>query len=131
MAKLQSLPLIERGRLLGGNWNISSDDGIIAKEWVRYVDYLPPTKEWIKKRWVWDTSSKEKTVNDPTCGTYWIETPNGHYLADIYVDRLRYPDLKKTIKDKFESRPAHELIIEDKSSGIALIQELQDSTPRS
>lgn len=128
ISKLQALPRIERERLLGGNWNISANDGIIDREWIIYVDYPPPLTDIIKTRWSWDTASKEKTVNDPTCGTYWAETARGHYLLDIFMDRIRYPDLKRTIIEKQEQRPADEIIIEDKSSGTQLIQDLQDST---
>jgi predicted phage terminase large subunit-like protein len=128
VAKLQALPLIERERLLGGNWNISSNDGIVNREWVIIVNSVPKEHEVIRYRWSWDTASKDKTVNDPTCGTFWAETTNGHYLLDIYKDRVRYPDLKKVIQDKQAERPAHEILIEDKSSGIALIQDLQNST---
>lgn len=128
ISKLKSLPLIERERLLGGNWNISANDGIINREWVHIVAHRPREDDIIKKRWVWDTASKEKSVNDPTVGTLWGETRNGHYLLDIFKDRVRYPDLRKTITEKFEDQPANELVIEDKSSGIALIQDLQDST---
>ena len=128
IAKLQALPLIERERLLGGNWNISANDGIVAREWVVITDRIPPKNEIIRTRWSWDTASKEKSVNDPTCGTYWAETANGHYLLDIYIDRVRYGDLKKIIQNKFNERPADELIIEDKSSGTAVIQDLQDTT---
>ena len=128
VAKLQALPLIERERLLGGNWNISANDGIISRDWIHIVSNIPDEKDVIRYRWSWDTASKDKTVNDPTCGTYWAETANGHYLLDIFKDRVRYPDLKRIVQEKFEERPAHELIIEDKSSGISLIQDLQNDT---
>lgn len=128
IAKLQSLPLIERERLLGGNWNVSSNDGIIDREWVVITDKIPKQSEVIRYRWSWDTASKDKTVNDPTVGTFWAETDHGHYLLDIFKDRIRYPDLRETIKKRFEERPAHEVIIEDKSSGIAVIQDLQENT---
>lgn len=128
ISKLQSLPLIERERLLGGNWNISANDGIVAREWVIVTDKRPKESEILRRRWSWDTASKDKTVNDPTVGTYWAETKHGHYLLDIFKDRIRYPDLKQTIIDKNKHSPADEIIIEDKSSGIALIQDLQAST---
>lgn len=128
VSKLQSLPLIERERLLGGNWNVSANDGIINRDWIHIVSNIPHPRDVIKYRWSWDTASKDKTVNDPTCGTFWAETENGHYLLDIFKDRVRYPDLKRIVQQKQEERPAHEIIIEDKASGISLIQDLQGST---
>ncbi len=42
-ARLRALPLVERERLLGGNWNIRHSAGLLFKrQWVEVIDHAPP-----------------------------------------------------------------------------------------
>jgi predicted phage terminase large subunit-like protein len=51
-----------------------------------------------------------------------------YYVIDVWRERLRYPDLKGRIIDHALRFGANSIIIEDKGSGIALIQELRRET---
>ncbi|MBT5161266.1 MAG: phage terminase large subunit [Alphaproteobacteria bacterium] len=74
----------------------------------------------------WDTASKDTEVSDYSVGTVWLKRGNDHYLIDLYRARLNYPDLNKLIKSSALKHNADAVLIEDKASGEALIQDLQD-----
>jgi hypothetical protein len=61
---LLSLPLLERERLLGGNWKIRPAAGLYFKrEWCTIVDQVPADLEVVR---YWDLAATEKTeLNDP------------------------------------------------------------------
>lgn len=78
----------------------------------------------------WDTAQKPEQINDPSVGTIWNFGPEapGYYLREVYRERVDYPTLKrKVIAFAERDRPAA-ILIEDKSSGQSLIQELRTST---
>lgn len=77
-----------------------------------------------------DTAYSEKETNDPTCIQVWFEMPNKDmYLIENIVKHMAYPELKKTVKQMIRNWSPHETLIEDKASGITLIQDLR-ATPR-
>ena len=61
---LLSLPLLERERLLSGNWKIRPTAGLYFKrEWSAVVDEVPPDLQVVR---YWDLAATEKTeFNDP------------------------------------------------------------------
>jgi Terminase large subunit, T4likevirus-type, N-terminal len=61
---LLSLPLLERERLLGGNWKIRPSAGLYFKrEWCAVVDEVPADLNIVR---YWDLAATEKTeFNDP------------------------------------------------------------------
>jgi predicted phage terminase large subunit-like protein len=63
-AWLLSLPLLERERLLGGNWKIRPTAGLYFKrEWCAVVDEVPAELDVVR---YWDLAATEKTeFNDP------------------------------------------------------------------
>ncbi len=64
LANLKALPLVERERLLGGNWKIRPTAGLLfQRSWVGVVDRAPAGLRRV--RW-WDLAATEKTAgNDP------------------------------------------------------------------
>jgi len=86
----------------------------------------------------YDCATSEKTQNDPTaCITFGVfkplDAPMSAMIIDCWQDRLQYPDLRPKVMDEYEivygegrERKRVDLIlIEDKSAGISLIQDLQ------
>jgi predicted phage terminase large subunit-like protein len=47
------------------------------------------------------------------------------YLIDVYRARLSYPNLKRAVVNMYKKHHPDEILIEDQSSGIALIEELK------
>jgi predicted phage terminase large subunit-like protein len=100
---------------LGGNF--------IRREWLRFYDELPPSFVYTLQSW--DTASKSGELNDFSVCTTWGVNGQHIYLIDVYRKRLTYPQLKGAVVDLYQEFSPQKLLIEDKSSGTALIQELQ------
>lgn len=78
----------------------------------------------------WDTAQKEKQINDPSVMTAWRHgySVQGYYLADVFRERMDYPTLKRKVIAYAERDHPRAILIEDKSSGQSLIQELRSTT---
>lgn len=84
-----------------------------------------------------DTAQKEGILSDYSVFEIYGEHEGGHDLIEVVRKRLNYPKLKVEalkILDKFSderfynSNPLLTVLIEDKSSGVSLIQDLQSET---
>ena len=64
LASLKALPLVERERLLGGNWKIRPAAGLyFQRSWCKVVDTVPTDLTVVR---YWDLAATEKTShNDP------------------------------------------------------------------
>ena len=92
---LLSLPLLERERLLGGNWKIRPAAGLYFKrEWCAVVDALPTDLDVVR---YWDLAATEKTeFNDPdwTVGIkLGRDTNGGYWLLDVVRGRANPGDI--------------------------------------
>ncbi len=78
----------------------------------------------------WDTAQKEQEVNDPTAGTIWHlgSRAPGYYLREVFRERIGYPALRRKVIAFAERDRPVAILIEDKSSGQSLIQDLRSST---
>jgi len=100
--------------------------GLVDISWFRRYG-IPPSRETIKRIiQSWDTASKDKTKNDPWGGGTWAVTDKGIYLLDIIDKRMQYPEGKRTVKSWADKWKPDVILIEDKSSGESLIQDLRD-----
>ncbi len=101
---------------------------LFKREWWQYFRLAP--KRYYRKVQSWDTAFKKGQDNDYSVGGTWIETNHGHFLKQVWRDKLQYPDLKRQIislYDKEKPRPDY-VLVEDKASGQSLLQELQRTT---
>lgn len=78
----------------------------------------------------WDTAQKPGELNDPSVLTVWRlgRGVSGYYLQDVWRKQVDYPTLKRTVQAYAERDKPAAILIEDKSSGQSLIQDLRDST---
>ncbi len=76
----------------------------------------------------WDTAFKKNQENDYSVCTTWEVRNNSFVLVDIFRGRLEFPELKRKVVELNEKFNPNEIIIEDKASGISLIQELNSET---
>jgi predicted phage terminase large subunit-like protein len=74
----------------------------------------------------WDTASKTSELNDYSVGTVWSVEGDRFYLLDVIRERLNYPDLKRAIIRQAGVYSWPTILIEDRSSGTPLIQDLQN-----
>lgn len=113
------------------------DDGeIFKRDYFRYYKYLPKCDYYAIYA---DTASKEGRNNDYSVFMCWgFLNKNGRnfaYLIDVFRKKMASPKLLKKAKEFWEQHlhnekevPLIKLAIEDKSSGIGLIQQLEDET---
>ena len=86
----------------------------------------------------YDVATSEKAQNDPTaCITFGVfkpqDAPMSVMIIDCWQERMMYPDLRPKVIEEYETvfgegkerKRVDLLLIEDKSAGISLIQDLQ------
>ena len=98
---LQSLPLLERERLLLGNWKIRPAAGLYFKgEWCAVVDEIPIDLDVVR---YWDLAATEKTaLNDPdwTVGVkLGRDRAGGFWLLDVVRARANPGDVERLLLD--------------------------------
>ena len=102
LANLMALPLIERERLLKGNWKIKAAAGLFFKrtQLGDILDTIPnDVVQWVR---CWDLAATEKTEGgDPayTAGVLMGKRADGRYIvADVVNKQMSASDVRKTIK---------------------------------
>lgn len=114
------------------------EGGIVRREWFKlWPDKKPfPKFEYIIQSL--DCAASEKTVNDPTAHiTFGVFKPEDGGMCAMVIDcwqeHLQYPDLRPKVLNEYETvygegkdkKRVDMLLIEDKSAGISLIQDLR------
>ena len=99
VARLESLPLLERERLLAGNWKIRPAAGLYFKrEWCTIVDHVPADLDVVR---YWDLAATEKTeLNDPdwTVGVkLGRDRSGGYWLLDMVRARANPGDVEQLL----------------------------------
>lgn len=102
--------------------------GMVKIDWFKEYGVVPASEHIIRIVQSWDTAQKAKELNDPTVCTTWAETASGYYLLDVFRERLQYPDLKRSVMQLAAKYSPSVILIEDKSSGTSLIQDLHRDT---
>ncbi len=74
----------------------------------------------------WDTAHKSGELNDYSVCTTWRVVGDHYYLLHVLRQKLEYPQLKQKIMAMAQEYKPNEVVIEDKSSGTALIQDLSE-----
>lgn len=86
-ANLMALSLVDRERLLKGNWKIRPAAGLFfQRRWCTVVEAVPVGTKWVRG---WDLAATVKTeTNDPdfTAGVKIGLQPNGRYLVGDHTD---------------------------------------------
>jgi len=99
LASLRALPLVERRRLLDGDWSITLDGNMFRREWWRVSEGVPEAPQFERLVRSWDLAGTEATgSNDPdwTVGALVGLKDGVWYILDIVrvratareVDRL-------------------------------------------
>ena len=108
---------------------VAQSGNLIKREWLRYYKTPPADPEVVLTVQSWDTASKfSESENAPAVCHTWKVTKDRYYLIDEFRDWLPYPDLKRAAISKAEQFGPNMVLIEEKASGAALIQDLQRST---
>jgi predicted phage terminase large subunit-like protein len=132
-AEREPLAVLQHLRRTIGQYNFAGqyqqqpaprDGGLIKKEWFKtYVPGEQPSKFEIVFQ-SWDTANKNTELSDYSVCTTWGLKRKKLYLLHVYRKRLEFPELKRAIVSWASHFHASNILIEDKASGTALIQDL-------
>ena len=114
------------------------EGGIVKRDWLRL---WPAGKAFPKFEYIiqsYDCATSDKTHNDPTgCITLGAFKPLDGGMCimviDCWQEHLQYPDLRPKVIEEFDviygegkdKKRVDLLLVEDKSAGISLVQDLQ------
>jgi predicted phage terminase large subunit-like protein len=101
---------------------------LVKREWLRFYGDQP--RQFARIVQSWDTAAKTSELNDYSVCTTWGVDRDNFYLIDVFRRRLNYPELKRAIISQANIFDANQIVIEDKSSGTQLIQDLNNDRVR-
>lgn len=104
---------------------IAAKGSVFQKHWFRFYDRLPPEDEIQYRAFSLDTAFKEGEHNDYSVCICAAIANTGIYIYDIWRDRCDFFELKKQVIRLYERDKPTYVIVEDRASGISLIQELK------
>jgi predicted phage terminase large subunit-like protein len=128
------LETLQKIRLTIGEYNFQSqyqqspmplEGNLIKREWLRFYEPEQFPSEFGYTLQSWDTASKSDELNDFSVCTTWKASGRNFYLIDVFRKRLTFPELKRAANELYRKYNPQCLLIEDKSSGTSLIQDLQ------
>ena len=76
----------------------------------------------------WDCAQKVGITNDYSVCATWGVTENGFHLLDIWRNKVEAPQLEQAVKNMFDKFRPQAVVIEDKSSGSSIIQNIRQKT---
>jgi predicted phage terminase large subunit-like protein len=105
----------------------SDEEGAFFKRgWWKFYREVPTVK---RSATSWDTAVKEKQTSDYSAKMRGMDCENGYYIDPHFLmDRMAYPTLKRAVQMEQDARPSDAIVVEDKSSGQQVIQDLQHET---
>lgn len=136
----ESLATLERLRRELGSFNFSAqyqqcpvppEGELIKWAWFNRYQSLPRAGERDAIVQSWDTACKVTNTSDYSVCTTWLTIDGKYYLVDVLRERLLFPDLRRRIVDHAKAFRARTLLIEDKGSGTALLQDISYNEMRS
>ena len=96
--------------------------GILKDDWFQEYTVLPEVQS---KIFTIDSAWDEKTQSDPSVIQCWAKCSNGIYLIDQIKGKWQFHELKKRAAAFYQKHRPTYVYIENKQSGIGLIQELK------
>ena len=103
------------------------DGSMFAWRWFRWFDEPPTRRRDDMVVQSWDTASKTGLLNDFSVCTTWLIRGESYYLIDLHRERLDAPNLRRRVIELYRQHRPEGVLVEDKASGISLIQEMQHS----
>lgn len=124
-----SLGSYDYGALYRGR-PVPREGGIFKASWFEQGRYDTAPHRDLVRRIVqsWDTAQKAADTNCPSVCTTWAETDTGYFLLHVHRERMEWPALRRTAESLAARFNPTSLLIEDKSSGQSLVQDLHNGT---
>lgn len=109
---------------------VPKEGGTFHLDWFKRYKTPPTRPEVIKVIQSWDTASKDSEIHDFSVCSTWLLTRKALYLVDVYRARINAPTRRKQAISFWQRWASDAVLIEDKGSGIDLIQELKECPHR-
>jgi predicted phage terminase large subunit-like protein len=100
LKNLKSLPLVDRERLLGGNWNVKATAGkVFRPEWLEVVDTVPQGLQKTVRYWDFAATEKKTKGDDPdfTVGLKLGLAGNVSYVLDVVRGQFSPLNVDRTV----------------------------------
>lgn len=133
-ANREPLTILDGVKRSMGSFNFSAqyqqrpvppDGELIKWEWLKPYDAVPTGPHRVIQSW--DTASKCGELNDYSVCTTWAIQNHNYYVLDVFRRKLQYPELRRAVIDQQKRWNARAILIEDKSSGTALVQDFRST----
>ena len=98
---------------------------IVQRRWLKYFRDKDKPVRFDRIVQSWDTANKATELSDFSVCTTWGASGKYLYLLDVHRRRLEFPELKRTLITLADLWGATVVLVEDKSSGTQLIQQLR------
>ena len=98
---------------------------MVKLDWLKYYEPHEKPVRFLRVVESWDTANKAGELNDFSVCTVWGVENRRYYLLHVMRRRMNYPELKRAAVDLAKQYKAQNVLIEEKASGIQLIQELE------
>jgi predicted phage terminase large subunit-like protein len=129
----ESLEMLQTVRRILGEYNFSGQyqqepaplgGGMIKLAWFKTYKVGEDPARFDLVFQSWDTAVKATQLSDYSVCTTWGKKGQNLYLQHVLRRRMEYPELKRAVREQAIRFNATTILIEDKSSGTELIQEL-------
>ncbi len=101
------------------------EGGLVKWDWFEFYA-LPKRQDGDQIVQSWDTALTANEASDYAVCTTWLVRNHTYHLVEVCRRRLEYPELKRAFKQRREMHWPDTILVEDKGSGTALIQELRE-----
>lgn len=111
-----------------------AEGGMVSLSWFRRYSTLPSRDQWLEVITSLDSASKgSELTSAPWVSGTWVRTATGFYLHRVVRRWANYPEGKRMVLSEYEWAREHlmapsAVLIEDKAAGIALLQDLRETT---
>jgi len=102
---------------------MAPDGNILKLSWFARYEEPPASFDCVFQSW--DTASETGKKNSYSVCTTWGIKSKHIYLLNVFRKRLEYPDLKRAVIEQARLYRPRVILVEAKSSGAALVQELR------
>jgi predicted phage terminase large subunit-like protein len=98
---------------------------IVRRNWLRFYTEAEKPESFDQIVQSWDTANKVTELSDYSACTTWGLKGQYMYLLDVFRRKMEFPELKRMVRELATLWRADVVLVEDKSSGTQLIQELR------
>ncbi len=98
---------------------------IVKREWLKFYSPAEKPERFDQVLQSWDTANKDTELSNFSVCTTWGIKDQCLFLLDVHRRRMDFPTLKRAVRDLARGHGAGIVLVEERASGISLIQELR------